>query len=264
MLYEYNFLPVFAGAEQFSSSSQVALKPRCERVCAAEHAPRDPNCLLEHRHGLADIVECGGGVLGRPETDRIRGAAMTELGNGLSAAGYAEEALSVKEAEVSMLRRLGGSRNILISAKANLSACYEVLGRDEETLELRREVWAYFEPQSPCQNKFLSAINLSVSLRNQGRCEEAKSLLRKVLPEALRLHGPDHDTTLVIRRALVRTVFQDPESSLAELRQAEADFSDVCRRARRIFGASHPESAACEWLMGQLKAKIAARDSGGA
>ena len=47
--------------------------------------------------------------------------------------------------------------------------------------------------------------------------------------------------------------------SLAELRQAEADLIDVCRRTRRIFGTSHPESATCEELMGQLKATIAAR-----
>ena len=30
---------------------------------AAEHAPRDPLRVLERRHGLADIVERGGGVL---------------------------------------------------------------------------------------------------------------------------------------------------------------------------------------------------------
>jgi len=59
MLYEYNFLPVFAGAEQFSSSSQVALKPRCERVRAAEHLPRGPFRVLELIHGLADIFERG-------------------------------------------------------------------------------------------------------------------------------------------------------------------------------------------------------------
>ena len=103
-----------------------------------------------------------------------------------------------------------------------------------------------------------------ISLKNTGRYEEAKSLLREVLPEALRTFGPDHDTTLVFRRALVRTVLRDPESSLAELRQAEADLRDVSRRTRRVFGTSHPESANCEALMGQLKATIAARNSGDA
>ena len=31
----------------------------CERVRAAEHAPRDPSRVLERRHGLAEIVERG-------------------------------------------------------------------------------------------------------------------------------------------------------------------------------------------------------------
>ena len=113
-------------------------------------------------------------------------------------------------------------------------------------------------------NKFLGALNLAGSLQTTGRYEEAKSLLRKVLPEALRTLGPDHDTTLAMRRALVRNIDADPESSLVELQQAEADLRDVSRRTRRVFGTSHPESENCEALMGRLKATIAARDSGDA
>ena len=36
---------------------------------AAEHAPRGPLRLLQRRHGLADIVECGARV--QPERDRV-------------------------------------------------------------------------------------------------------------------------------------------------------------------------------------------------
>jgi len=35
----------------------------CERVCAAEHAPRSPFRVLERRRGLAEIVERGARVL---------------------------------------------------------------------------------------------------------------------------------------------------------------------------------------------------------
>ena len=38
---------------------QGHLYPRCERVCAAKHAPRDPFYFLERRHGLALIAERG-------------------------------------------------------------------------------------------------------------------------------------------------------------------------------------------------------------
>ena len=39
--------------------SQMALNMHCERVRAAEHAPRDPFCVSERFHGLAEIVERG-------------------------------------------------------------------------------------------------------------------------------------------------------------------------------------------------------------
>ena len=53
----------FAGAEDGSRVSQVVIDPYCERVRATKHAPRGPFRLLERRHGLAEIVERGAGVL---------------------------------------------------------------------------------------------------------------------------------------------------------------------------------------------------------
>jgi hypothetical protein len=43
---------------------QVLLNRRGERVRASEHAPGGPFRVLERRHGFAEIVERGGGVLG--------------------------------------------------------------------------------------------------------------------------------------------------------------------------------------------------------
>ena len=53
----------FAGAERGSRGSQGHLNPRCERVRAAEHPPRDPRRVLERRHCLAEIVERGAVVI---------------------------------------------------------------------------------------------------------------------------------------------------------------------------------------------------------
>ena len=50
-------LPHFAGAERGSRVLQGVLNIRCERMRAAEHAPRYPVRVLEHRHGLAEIVD---------------------------------------------------------------------------------------------------------------------------------------------------------------------------------------------------------------
>ena len=52
-----------AGAKRGSRVSQIVLNPLCGWVRAAEHAPRNLFYVLERRHGLAEIVERGGGVL---------------------------------------------------------------------------------------------------------------------------------------------------------------------------------------------------------
>ena len=56
------YVAFFAGAEHFFAGAgalYMVLNIHCERMRAAEHAPRGPFCLLESRHGLADIVERG-------------------------------------------------------------------------------------------------------------------------------------------------------------------------------------------------------------
>ena len=45
------------GAERGSRASQFVLYRYCERIRAAEHAPGSPVNVLEHRHGLAEIVD---------------------------------------------------------------------------------------------------------------------------------------------------------------------------------------------------------------
>ena len=49
----------FADAEHFSRESQGLLNPHYVRVRAAEDAPRDLIRVLERRHCLAEIIECG-------------------------------------------------------------------------------------------------------------------------------------------------------------------------------------------------------------
>ena len=96
-------------------------------------------CEQEY-HG---VVRCALGwacwktYVGRPETDQVRGMAMTQLGNGLYDAKHYEDALSVKEAELSMLRRLGASEENMLVAQSNLATTYDELGRHEEALRMR-------------------------------------------------------------------------------------------------------------------------------
>jgi len=69
--------------------------------------------------------------------------AMAQLANGLSETQQHEAALSVREAELSTLRRLGQAEEQINNSKANLAFSYECLGRHEEALVLRRELYAW-------------------------------------------------------------------------------------------------------------------------
>ena len=61
---------------------------------------------------------CWKTYLGRPEEDFTRVLAMTRLGNGLFAGDQHEEALSVRETELSILRRNGGFEGALSTTYA--------------------------------------------------------------------------------------------------------------------------------------------------
>jgi hypothetical protein len=56
---------------------QIVPKCHCERVLAAEHAPRDPCHVPERRHCLAQIVERGGGVFARANASLSGGTPAT-------------------------------------------------------------------------------------------------------------------------------------------------------------------------------------------
>ena len=97
------------------------------------------------------VVRCALGwacwktYVGRPETDPL-GAAMNFLGNGLADANHHEDALVVGEAELAMKRRLGDSEYNLLIVQGNLAATYQSLGRNEEALRLKRDVYSgWFE-----------------------------------------------------------------------------------------------------------------------
>ena len=84
--------------------------------------------LCEQRyHG---VVACALGwaswkmFLGRPKEDGVRCSAMEQLGNGLHDGGHYEDALSVREAELAMARRIGASEADVLIVQGNLACTY--------------------------------------------------------------------------------------------------------------------------------------------
>ena len=76
-------------------------------MCAAEHAPRGPLRLLQHRHGLADIVECG--ARGASKGNIL--VALGNLANTYRALGRLEPALQINRDVFLDLLKVGGAEH---------------------------------------------------------------------------------------------------------------------------------------------------------
>ena len=186
--------------------------------------------------------------LGLPEADRARRLAMGVLGNGLYLAHHHEDALSVKETELSMERRLGVSEDDMLYMQNNLGETYRALGQDQHALRLKQDVYSGRVKLNGEEHEItlVAASNYAVSLRDLRRFEEAKSLLRKTMPVARRVLGKGDQTTLRMRWVYAQSLCGDANATLDDLREAVTMLEELERTARRVFGAAHPITSGIE------------------
>jgi hypothetical protein len=206
---------------------------------------------------------CWKTYVGRPETDEIRRCAMNQLGNGLFLAQHHEDALSVREAELSMELHLGGSEECILVAQNNVANSYQLLGRPEEALPLRRGVYSGRLKLLGEENgeTLSAALNYAASLLGLQRFEEARSLLRKTIPVARRVLGESKDTTLRMRSIYATALYNDPGATLDDLREAVTTFEELVRTARRVFGGAHPLTEVMESQLRNARAALRARET---
>ena len=212
----------------------------------------DTCSLCEQRyHG---VVKCALGwacwktYLGRPEADWTRRGAMRQLGNGLSEAEHHEDALAVGEAELSMCQRLGGSKADILVVQANLATTYQRLGRLEEALSMRRDVYSERLELSGEEHEgtILAANNYAGILVKLNRSEEAKALSRKTIPVARRVLGENDGRTLKMRWTYARALILVDRATLGDAREAVTILEDTERIARRVLGGAHPVTTGLE------------------
>ena len=186
---------------------------------------------------------------------------MTTLGNGLFHAHHHEDALTVQEAELSMLRRVGASENDMLIARGNLASTYQLLGRLEEALPLRRDVysgWLKLNGEGHRQT-VRESNNYATTLSMLRRFKEAKSLTRKTIPVARRVLGEDHDLTLSLRWIYANTLSMNESATIADLSEALTTLESVEMSYKRVFGASHPETQKVQNVLNSARATLAAR-----
>ena len=103
-----------------------------------------------------------------------------------------------------MMRRIGAPEDVILDTQGNLATTYEELGRSEEALSMRQDV--YSGTLNLCgiehESTLSAASNYAVSLKERERFEEAKSLMRKGIPVARRVLGDNHEFTIKMRSDL--------------------------------------------------------------
>ena len=124
---------------------------------------------------------------------------------------------------------------------ASLST-YVDLGRLEEAHREQRDVysgWLKLQGEES-RHTMVAANNYAWGLSRLGRFEEAKSVLRKMMPVTRRVVGESHKLTLAMRKTCARALYMDANATLDDLREAVTTLEDLERTARRVLGGAHP------------------------
>ena len=106
-----------------------------------------------------------------------------------------------------------------------------------------------------------AAFNYAASLVDLQRFEEAKSLLRKVMPTSRRVLGESHRLTLKMRKVYGEALYEDPGATLDDLREAVTTLEDLERTARRVLGDAHPLTTGIREDFGDALAALHARET---
>ncbi len=241
---------------------------------AAVERDADTGMARWHSCGLCKqqyhgVVRCALGwacwktYVGRPETDWAWRDAMNLLGCGLSAANHHEDALSVREAALAMKRRLGAPEHSILSAQSNLAITYSTIGRFEEALQIKRDVYSGRLELNGEEHEetLLAANNYANTLGDLQRYEEAKALLRKTMPVAQRVLGEGRGLALKMRWNYAKSLYRDDGATFDDLREAVTTLEDVVRIARQVSGGAHPTTTSSEKSLRKARATLRAREA---
>ena len=146
---------------------------------------------------------------------------------------------------------IGADEEFKLTVQSNLATTYDKLGRKNDALRLRRDVYSGSLRTGGLEDyeTLTAANNLASSLVSLGQrreyLKEAKALLRKVTPVARRVLGEYCDVTLMMRwnyaSALLGEYLNgDDKDTLDDLREAVTKLEDLAPTARRILGGLHP------------------------
>ena len=241
-----------------AEENNLDLEPSWRRWNTCSLCEQSYHGVVKHALGWA----CWKTYVGRPEADWTRRSAMRQVANGLSAAGHHEDALTVEEAQLSMLRRIGASEYNILGVQNNLAASYAQLGRHDEASRIQGDVYHVHVKLNGEEHigTLLAALNYATTLITLDRCQEVKSVLRKTMPVARRVLGENHEHTLKLRALYARALHEDTCATLGDIREAVAMFEDLAPTTRRVLGGTHPVAMTIEASLRYAQTVLVARE----
>ena len=161
------------------------------------------------------------------------------------------------------MQRLGESVEDILQVQFNLATSYQQLGRLEEALRLRREVYSGRLKLHGAEHEdtLREAFACAWSLLDQKRFKEGKSLLLKKIPVVLRVLGTSHEITLSMRLNYAAALCMDDGATLDDLREAVMIYEDTEPIVRRVFGSAHPLTRGLENNLRETRADLRARET---
>ena len=106
------------------------------------------------------------------------------------------------------------------------------------------------------------AYNYAVSLLHLKHFQEAKALLRRTLPVAIRVFGESSELALSMRSNYGMALYSDTCATLEDLHEAVTTLEDAERTARRVLGGGHPTVSTMERSLRHARAALRARETG--
>ena len=228
---------------------------RCRRWYSCCLCERDYHGVVAHALGWA----CWKTYLDRWEGGVARCFAMSTLSSGLYAVERHGERLGILEALLATDMRLGAPEENIIATKDNLGICYARLGRDEDALALRCELYTRSVALNHSSFERCGlALNLCNSLVDTNRCSEGTRFLRKILPEARCGLGLDHGLYLKLRWTLAICLFKDDGAPQDNLVEAVTILEELSTTARQVYSNCHPYTTRIQGHLEAARSTLAA------
>jgi len=206
-----------------------------------------------------EVLEKRRRILGEEHPDTI--SAMNNLANTLGDQGKLEEAAAMKKEVLEKRRRiLGEEHPDTISVMSNFACTLGDQGKLEEAAAMKREVLEkrrrILGEEHP--NTISAMNNLANTLGDQGKLDEAAAMLKETYSKMAPLLGNEHPRSKVIRKNLVRAIFNRFLNLLVMLGPTNREelYGQTLHEFEQAFGPEHASTL----LMAAITARVYERD----